>query len=137
MNISREGKKQEALRRLKVLQDKFELGPKLVNYFKDDKLYYSYGYSMDTINYDDRYVKAVKKLESTYHMLVYHAIEICNGADRILSLLYVGDMKDEWSVEELMGNCIMSYTFIAGEEEKGEFGTIMLDSPLGYLMRVG
>lgn len=52
MNITKEAKKQEALRRLHVLADKFDLGPKLENHFGQGRLYYSYGYSMDTINYD-------------------------------------------------------------------------------------
>ena len=50
MNISREKKKEEALIRMKVIAEHFNLGDKLINYLKDDKLYYSYAYSMDTIN---------------------------------------------------------------------------------------
>ena len=63
MNISREKKKEEALIRMKVIAEHFNLGDKLINYLKDDKLYYSYAYSMDTINYDERYVKIVQDFE--------------------------------------------------------------------------
>lgn len=63
MDITKEVKKQEALRRLHVLADRFNLGPKLENYFSQDRLYYSYGYSMDTIHYDESYVESVKAFE--------------------------------------------------------------------------
>ena len=36
MNISREKKKEEALIRMKVIAEHFNLGDKLINYLKDD-----------------------------------------------------------------------------------------------------
>ena len=48
---------------MKVIAEHFNLGDKLINYLKDDKLYYSYAYSMDTINYDERYVKMYRILK--------------------------------------------------------------------------
>ena len=56
----------------------------------------------------------------------------------MLSFLYVGNDKEDWKVEELTGKTIMSYTYIIeGGWDEGEFGYIRLDSPMGYLMRVG
>ena len=75
MNISREKKKEEALIRMKVIAEHFNLGDKLINYLKDDKLYYSYAYSMDTINYDERYVKIVQDFERQKNAYVYHVVE--------------------------------------------------------------
>lgn len=138
MNITKEEKKQEALRRLQVLADRFNLGPKLENYFGQDRLYYSYGYSMDTIHYDENYAESAKAFEKRYQCLVYHAIEAETQFGKMLSFLYDSDHREERSVEELTGKTIMSYTYIIEDGwAEGEFGDICLDSPMGYLMRVG
>ena len=56
----------------------------------------------------------------------------------MLSFLYVSDNQDDWPVEELTGKTIMSYTYIIEDGlDNGEFGDIWLDSPMGYLMRIG
>lgn len=138
MNITKEAKKQEALRRLHVLADKFDLGPKLENHFGQDRLYYSYGYSMDTINYDASYAESAEAFEKRYRCLVYHAVEAETQFGKMLSFLYVSDNQDDWPVEELTGKTIMSYTYIIEDGlDNGEFGDIRLDSPMGYLMRIG
>jgi len=138
MNITMEAKKQEALRRLHVLAERFNLGPKLEDYFAQDRLYYSYGYSMDTIHYDESYAESAAAFEKEYKCLVYHAIEAETQFGRMLSFLYVGDHQEDWTAEELTGKSILSYTYIvnAGWDE-GEFGYIRLDSPGGYLLRIG
>lgn len=95
MNITKEAKKQEALRRLQVLADKFDLGPKLENHFGQDRLYYSYGYSMDTINYDASYAESAEAFEKRYRCLVYHAVEAETQFGKMLSFLYVSDNQDD------------------------------------------
>ena len=135
---TKEEKKQEAFRRLHALAEQFSLGPNLEKYFSQDRLYYSYGYSMDTIHYDESYAESAKAFEQQYQCLVYHAIEAETSFGKMLSFLYVGNDKEDWKVEELTGKTIMSYTYIIeGGWDEGEFGYIRLDSPMGYLMRVG
>ena len=102
MNISREKKKEEALIRMKVIAEHFNLGDKLINYLKDDKLYYSYAYSMDTINYDERYVKIVQDFERQKNAYVYHVVEAkTQDGYTLLSLLFVGDREEDWITERL------------------------------------
>ena len=138
MNITKEEKKQEALRRLHTLSVKFDLGPNLEKYFSQDRLYYSYGYSMDTIHYDESYAESAKAFERAFQCLVYHAVEVETQFGKILSFLYVSDHREEWPIEELTGNRIMSYSYIIENGwDEGEFGDIRLDSPMGYLMRIG
>lgn len=138
MNITKEEKKQEAIRRLHVLADRFNLGAKLENYFNQDRLYYSYGYSMDTIHYDESYAESVKEFEEQYQCLVYHAIETGTQFGKMLSFLYVSDNRANWPAEEVAGDTIMSYTYIIEDGwDEGEFGDIRLGSPMGYLMRIG
>lgn len=139
MNISREEKKEEALKRMEAIAEHFNLGEKLVNYLKEDKLYYSYAYSMDTINYDERYIKIVQDFESKNNAYVYHAVEAkTNDGYTLLSLLFVGDHEEDWITERLEGNSIFTFTICVEEPAYsafGEFGWIIMDSPLGYLMR--
>ena len=71
MNISKERKIEEGLLRLKELEVAFDLCPNIYKYFKEGKLYYSYLVGglvgcIDTINYDERYAKVVKKFEEYY-----------------------------------------------------------------------
>ncbi len=140
MNISNELKKIEALKRLETISNAFDLGPKLVKYLNEDKLYYSYAYSMDTINYDKRYAEAVKCFETRYDAYVYHVIEANTNIGTMLSFLFVGDNEEDWTMQQLEGKYIYSYSFVIENENswvEGEFGDIVLDSPLGYLMRIG
>jgi hypothetical protein len=78
--ISKEAKKEEAVKRLEELTKTFNLRPNILKYFKEDKLYYSYitckgllG-TIDTINYDKRYAEVVDRFEEEYDCLVYHVI---------------------------------------------------------------
>ena len=78
--ISKEAKKEEAVKRLEELTKTFNLRPNILKYFKEDKLYYSYitckgllG-TIDTINYDKRYTEVVDRFEEEYDCLVYHVI---------------------------------------------------------------
>lgn len=137
MNISMEEKKEEALKRMSTIVDHFHLGDKLVNYLMEDKLYYSYAYSMDTINYDDRYAQAVKNFESENEVYVYHAIEakLSNG-DTLLSFLFVSDYREEWQNELLDGDSILTYSFCVETPDYGEMGWIEMAAPMGYLMRI-
>ena len=83
--ISKEAKKEEAVKRLEKLTKTFNLRPNnILKYFKEDKLYYSYitckgllG-TIDTINYDKRYAEVVDRFEEEYDCLVYHVIETGN-----------------------------------------------------------
>ena len=93
---------------------------------------------MDTIHYDESYAESAKAFEKRYQCLVYHAIEAETQFGKMLSFLYVSDHQEDWPVEELTGKTIMSYTYIIENGwDEGEFGDIRLDSPMGYLMRIG
>lgn len=139
MKISREEMKEEALKRIEELSEVFELNPKIYNYFKEDKLYYSYATalgvmgSIDTIHYDDRYAKVAAEFEKKYNCFVYHAIEFGNS----LALLYVGDNQDDWDAEHLFDKLyLMSYVYNFNNPELSEFGDIVVDCLDGALVRI-
>ena len=96
-------------------------------------------YSMDTINYDERYVKIVQDFERQKNAYVYHVVEAkTQDGYTLLSLLFVGDREEDWITERLDGNSIFTFTICVENPEYsafGEFGWILMDSPMGYLMR--
>ena len=84
--IDRNKQIKEAMERLTMLENIYEINPKIKEYFTKGKLYYSYitgGFlgSIDTINYDKRYANVVKTFEEQTSYLVYHVIERGNTID--------------------------------------------------------
>ncbi len=50
----------------------------------------------------------------------------------------MGDREEDWITERLEGNSIFTFTICVEDPEYsafGEFGWILMDSPMGYLMR--
>lgn len=83
----------EAISRIKILIKKLNLNANILEYFKDGKKYYSYltggGFlgSVDTIQYDEDYEKAVKWFEKKYSnskvfyiiLLFFHFVFVFNS----------------------------------------------------------
>lgn len=133
-------KKEEAIRRMQAICDKYEIGNKLVEYLKEGRVYYSYVYSMDVINYNERYANIVRAFEEEHNAYVYHAVEAFDpDCGTLLSLLYVSDIREDWK-QELLGKSgyITTDTFALGygdEEIFEEMGDIWIAAPFGYLAR--
>lgn len=135
----------EALARIDTLVKECGLNPKVGEYFKQGKLYYSYitggGFigSIDTITYDPRYAKAVKQFESEFRdCMVYHVIETRTHFGLMLSMLYVGPDEDEWEGQRLDGHDIIAYVFNVDEPDCSDIGYIRVDGfgGSGALVRV-
>lgn len=128
--------KEEAINRIKTLTETCNLNSNVLKYFKEGKKYYSYltagGFlgSIDTISYNKVYEQAVKKFEKDHpNYLVYHAIETITANEKLLSLLYVSDMKEDWESERLQSdNFIMSYVVNLNNPKLSEFGDIFIDA---------
>lgn len=128
--------KEEAINRIKALIEKCNLNQKVMKYFNEGKVYYSYltagGFmgSIDTISYDKDYEKAVKDFEDKHpDCIVYHAIESITTQGKLLSLLYVSSDKEDWESEILESNSsIMSYVLNIDNPDLSEFGYITIDS---------
>lgn len=127
--------KNEAINRIETLIEKCNLNPKVLNYFKEGKKYYSYltagGFlgSIDTISYDKAYEQVVKKFEMEHpESLVYHVIETITLSGKFLSLLYVSNEKEDWESERLQSdNAIMAYVLNLDNPKLSEFGYITVD----------
>lgn len=122
-----EEQRKEALARIDTLTKTFNLNPRIKTYFNNGRVYYSYITALiwgqiDTIEYDARYVQAVREFEERTHSLVYHAIETGDS----LALLYVGNDPANWPIERLQGDCIGAYIHNFAYPECSEDGDIFI-----------
>lgn len=97
------------MERITTLEKIYEINPKIKKYFSEGRLYYAYitgGFwgSIDTINYDKRYVEVVKAFEEQLSYLVYHVIERGNT----ISLLFVSDNYNHWLEERPTSSGVMA-----------------------------
>ena len=137
---------EEAVSRITELIGIYNLNPNILKYFKEGRVYYSYltaggiiG-SIDTVSYDKRYEEAVKEFERKFEgCLVYHAIETYTEYGEMLSLLYVGNNKENWEMERVSENYIATYTINFTYPDLSEFGDIVVSGygNSGALIRVG
>ena len=125
-NLQKEQYK-EAIKRIDILTQAFDLNPHIKDYFVKGKVCYSYitgGFigSIDTIEYDARYIQVVKEFEERTHGLVYHAIETGNS----LALLYVSKNSANWSMEGLQDGYIWAHVHNFDCPECSEDGDIFI-----------
>ena len=128
---------QEAIERLSILENLYELNPKVKKYFKDGRLYYSYitgggciG-SIDTIDYDKRYAAIVESFEAQTSYLVYHVIE--HGST--IALLYVSGDYNDWLDERPTSVGVIAH-IVDVETFENKIGYIKIDCFNGALHRV-
>lgn len=128
---------QEALQRLTFLEKLYGLNHKVKKYFEEGELYYSYitggGFigSVDTIQYDPRYVEIVENFEGQTGFLVYHVIERNNT----IALLYVSGDNSDWVVERPQKEGVLAHVFNVDDYEN-ERGFIKIDILQGALYRI-
>lgn len=133
--------RQEGISRMAQLTDIFELNPNLVKYLREGKLYYSYIAMglfgcIDTITYDPEYTRVCRKFEEETGAYVYHVIESDTYFGKMLAILFVSSGEDEtgWKFERIEGENILAYVYNL-TEEFGEYGSILLTSDNGALLR--
>ena len=145
MDIRRVG-----IKRCQNMVKDYGLNPNIVKYLIAGKLYYSYGYSIDTIDYDPKYARAVKQFEHDHNAFVYHAIEyhdysIVNSEGYSIKLyteseehsklvlLYVGNDVDQWNCEEIYNNYAKAYCCNFNTPSSSGFCYVELSAPNGYI----
>ena len=139
-----EMQKQEAIKRLQILQQMYKLHHNVLNEFKQDEtIYYSERVNkvLDGILYwlnnKQEYVDAVKEIESQYGVYVYHCILSHTEYGDWLSMLYVSDEPEQWAQEKssLMIGLLKAYVYDFGGFGS-EFGNIEIAGINGGLTRV-
>lgn len=127
----------EALKRIKILEEYFNLRKSVYKYFKEGKLYYSYReeniHCIDTIDYDERYVRVIEEFQDKYGYLVYHVIK---REDEII-LLYVTNREEEWTIERLddPDDYLPVYVYNFENSHLSGFRNIVIYSSEGILIR--
>lgn len=136
MNISRELKKEEALKRMVEL-DLFE--PCIRAFKNRDEVQLSemtgglYEFSGET-----ELVEQIREFEERYNALVYHVIHTFTEFGELYNFLYVSDHEEEWEMEweDLQDNYVFSYVWNKTDEWCSEFGTIAVRQKFGGLVRI-
>ena len=98
MKITREEKKAEAIRRMKML----EIFPETVRQFEKQNLVSISEPPLGAFYWcDEEQRKIINQIEEEYNLLVYMGIMSYTEFGQMLSLLYVSDHKDEWDDDEI------------------------------------
>ena len=135
MSISREAKKAEAIKRMKVL----DLYKPYINLFEQaDEVFLSemtggvYEFSNNT-----ELVAKVKEFEEEHNALVYHVIHTLTQFGELYSFLYVSDYEEEWEMDnaDIEDGYALAYVWNKDDEWCSEFGSIGVLGKFGGIVR--
>lgn len=137
--------KQEAIKRLEILQQNYGLHENVLNEFKEDEtIYYSenLGGAFAGVLYwlrnREEFLNAVKKIEEKSKIFVYHCILNHTQDGDLLTMLYISAYKDEWKMEleELGTTYINAYVCNLSDSSSSEFGGIQITGVNGGIVRL-
>ena len=135
MKITREEKKAEAIKRMKML----EIFPETVRQFEKQNLVSISEPPLGAFYWcDEEQQKIINQIEEEYNLLVYMGIMSYTEFGQMLSLLYVSDHKDEWDDDNLnlLNGEAMTYTHNFDAEDCSKFSYIMFKkTPAAGLQR--
>lgn len=124
MNVSREDKKTEALKRMEVLG---LFGP-CVKAFKDrDEVQLSeQNGGLYEFNSNEHLNAIIKSFETQCNALVYHVIHTYTEFGELYNFLYVSDHSEEWDMDnaDLADGYVLAYVENVDDPICSEFGTI-------------
>ncbi len=140
MNISREIKKEEAIKRMKAL----ELFAPCVKAFKDRnevQLTEPTG-GLYEFSSNENLTAKVQEFEKKNNALVYHVIHTPMRLDGevmdMYNFLYVSDYQEEWEVDnaDIKEGYVFAYVWNKTIDYFSEFGSIAVKGMFGGLVRV-
>ena len=140
MNITREQKKVEAIRRMKALgyyPDSIKLFEKEDRVMTNEPPLYAHFFIDD--ERDGELKKWVDEFEQNNDALVYAVIHSLTNFGEMYSLLFVEDYPEEWDYfdEDIVDGIIMSYVINVDMPDCSEFGSIRISSsPAAGLRRI-
>lgn len=137
MNVSREDKKTEALKRMEVLG----LFKPSIKAFKDRDEVQLSEQNGCLYEFSDNNVlnELVKNFEAQHNGLVYHVIHTYTEFGELYNFLYVSDHSEEWEMDntDLADGYVFCYVENVDDPICSEFGTIAVKGKFGGLVRVG
>lgn len=144
-NSFRELQKQEAITRLKILEDNYLLHKNVLKEFEQNgTIYYSeninefYQGMLFWLSNKKEYENVVKKIEKEWNIFVYHCIFDYKRVGKALTMLYVSSNQEEWEIqrEELLDGNIVVYTYNFEDNIGSEFGRTVITGVNGGLKRI-
>jgi hypothetical protein len=135
MKVSMEKKKEEALKRMEVLN----IYSETISQFKEEDLL-SYSVAPLGTNFwlNKEQREIVKKFEEEYNALVYFIVRTETELGTMDSFLYVSDHEDEWEMdnEDLEYGYVVAYVYSYDAPEFSEFASIAVKPRFGGLIRI-
>lgn len=137
--------KKEAIERLKILHEKYELLENVITEFeKEDTLYYSeyknkvFPAVLYWVSNREDLTELVKKVEEEKGILVYHAILTPTIFGTFFSMLYVSKNKKEWENEktDLKDSLPLAYCTNLSDSKMAEFGGIQIAGAMGGIRQI-
>ena len=136
MKVSMELKKQEAIKRMKML-DLYK--PYIMSFEKRNEIFLSeMTGGVYEFHNDAELVAKVREFESEYNALVYHVIHTFTEFGELYSFLYVSDHSDEWGLDnnDLTFGYAYAYVWNKTDEWCSEIGSIGVRGMFGGIIRV-
>ncbi len=143
----RELQRLEAIRRLKKLEKKCILSPKILEDYEKGKILVSAWDRLIDIKRFKSLKEEIKKFEKDENALVYHCITCSTYGTVIILLLFVGNDNNEWFGERLIENkntkgkvvkrLIMAQCLNLTERKHIAYGICTLSSCKGVLREIG
>lgn len=136
MNITREAKKQEAIKRLKALG----IISNAIGQFKSSDTVMVSEPPMGGLYWlNDEEKEMVRQFEEENDALVYMVVRAFTNFGKMDALLFVSDYDEEWEIdnENIEDGIVMSYVVNHDMPDCSEFGSIAVRPMFGGLVRVG
>ena len=132
MKITIEEKKKEAIKRMKMIN----LFPKVIEEFEEENVVNLSEGKGILFWLDDEQKRIVSQIEREHNILVYHAIHNYTEFGELLTLFYVSDDKNEWSLDrfDLQYGYACTYVKNLSVDWCSEFGTICFKPMNGGLV---
>lgn len=136
MKITREEKKQEAIKRLKALNI---INDAVRQFEKDNIVMVSEPPFGGLYWLNDEEKQMVRKFEEEHDALVYMVVRAFTNFGKMDALLFVSDYDEEWGMdnENIEDGIVMSYVVNHDMPDCSEFGSIAVRPIFGGLVRIG
>lgn len=135
--VTRENKKVEAIKRMKVL-GLFKPCIKAFDKYDELQLTEPTG-GLYEFNDNEELNAKVKEFEAEYDALVYHVIHTYTQFGELFNFLYVSDYEEEWEMDnaDIEDGYAMAYVWNKSDDWMSEIGSIVVRERFGGLVRVG
>ena len=136
-NVSREKKKEEAIKRMKVLG---LFKPCIKAFESRDGLQLTEPTGgLYEFSDNKELIAKVKEFEEEYDALVYHVIHTYTQFGELYNFLYVSDYEEEWEFDraDVKAGYAVAYVWNKSDEWCSEIGSIVVQERFGGLVRVG